>query len=102
MKRNILSELTGKADPTVEECVAAVKDYKTKLDEEKVTKEKLSNEKKARAAQVEEAYKIAKEAEKKYYDLRNAFVKDYGYFHTTYTKVDDTPFQDLLDFFFTI
>lgn len=91
------SKKTKKLYETVEELEAAEKAY----DEERAEAEKKVAEKKDRAKAIEEAYKHAqevrkaaaemiKEADKKYYDLRNAFIKDYGSFHMSYSeKVDD-------------
>ena len=97
----IVSDITGKSYSSVEDCLAAEKTFVEEQKKAEEEKKALADKKKERAKEVEDAYKKAKEAEKKYYELRNSFVKDYGYYHTTYTNVSDTPFQDLLDFFFT-
>lgn len=51
----------------------------------------------ARAKEVEEALKVAREAQKKANDLLSAFVKDYGSFKTT-VKDANSFFWDWLDF----
>jgi len=91
------SKKTKKLYETVEELETAEKAY----DEEHAEAEKKVAEKKDRAKAIEDAYKHAqevrkaaaemiKEADKKYYDLRNAFIKDYGSFPMSYSeKVDD-------------
>ena len=59
----------------------------------KEEKEKaLREERAARAKEVEEAFKAARDAEKKANELLNKFVKDYGSFHTTIKDVLD-PFN---------
>ncbi len=50
----------------------------------------------ARAKEVEEALKVAREAQKKANDLLSAFVKDYGSFKTT-MKGTDPFFWDWFD-----
>ena len=45
-------------------------------------------ERKARADEVSNARKAVVEAQKKYDDLLNKFVKDYGSYHATYTDSD--------------
>ena len=45
-------------------------------------------------------HKAAQEAEKTYLELRNAFIKDYGYYHCTYSTIEEAPsFDELFDFF---
>lgn len=58
----------------------------------KEKKEKALREERAtRAKEVEDAFKAARDAEKKANELLNEFVKDYGSFHTTIKDVVD-PF----------
>lgn len=66
----IVSDVTGKSYPTVEDCLAA---------------------------EVTEAYKAIEAAQKHYIELRNAFVKDYGYFHATFTNEEEQPIQGVSD-----
>ena len=66
---------------------------------ERMKKEKLAEERKARASEVEEAYKAVLEASKTYREKLNAFVKDYGSFHMTLRTGEGNPF-DLFDKFF--
>ncbi len=71
-----------------------------KAEEEKKTK--LADERKARATEVEDALKAAQDAEKKYWELRNKFVKDYGSFHISYKNNDNgisTFFEELFKVF---
>lgn len=92
------SKKTKKLYETVEELETAEKAY----DAERAEAEKKAAEKKDRAKAIEGAYKHAqevrkaaaemiKDADKKYYDLRNEFIKDYGSFHMSYSeKTDNT------------
>lgn len=70
------------------------------FDSQKKEIEAKKEEKKARAKEVEDAYKatiiarkeatkIINEADKKYYDLKNTFIKDYGSFHMSFTEKDE-------------
>ena len=73
-----------------------------KAKEEK--KAKLAKERDARADEIKNALKEVKEAEKKYWDLRNAFIKDYGYFNIHYINNDkdsgcSTFFEEFCNFF---
>lgn len=96
----IYSELTKNFYKTVEECEKAEKEFEAKAKTEEERLQKARDEKKARAAEVEAAYKAAQEAEKTYLELRNAFIKDYGYYHCTYSTIEEAPsFDELFDFF---
>lgn len=90
----IYSEKTNKEYATVDECLAAERQYdeavaKAKaekekaLAEKKAKEEKLNAERKARAEEVEKAYKAVIEANKTYQEVLRLFVKDYGSFHMT-------------------
>ena len=95
----ILSEKTHKEYATVEECIAAEKEYDEALVAEKAKKEELAAIRKERAAEVEEAYKAILEASKHYREVLNAFVKDYGSFHMTVRTGDGNPFDRFNSFF---
>ena len=84
----IISEKTKKEYKTVEECLAAEKEYDELQAKKREEAEKRAAERKERAKEVEDAYKAAKEAENRYVELRNQFVRDYGSFHMTYSNVD--------------
>jgi len=73
---------------------------------------KKSEERKARAKEVEDAYKeifvLEKEkqqavdaANRRYIELRNAFIRDYGSFHTSYTETYEMPKRINLNTFFS-
>ena len=91
-----LSEKTGKEYKTVEECLAAEKEFDEAVAKEKARKENLTKERKERANEVEEAYKAVLEAQKAYKAKLDAFVKDYGSFHMTLRTGEGNPF-DLFD-----
>lgn len=85
---------------TQEQCEAAESAYTAKQEKLKKEKETKSKERKARANEVNDAFKAYKEAEKHYIELRNSFVKDYGYYHTSYSSVEDLSdfnFKSLID-----
>lgn len=99
----ILSEKTGKTYATVDECIAAEKEFDDALEAEKKKKEELASNRKARATEVEEAYKAISVAKKNYYKVLQNFIKDYGSFHMTLNTGDDNPFDDfdrIFDFWF--
>ena len=62
-----------------------------KAAEEKERKEKAAAERKAMAAEVEEARKAMVEAQKKYRDAIDKFVKNYGSYHWSSNSIDDIP-----------
>ena len=97
MKTIYYSEVLNKRFDTEEECLKAEKEYAEKLAAQKEAEKKAKDEKASRARAVEDAYKVFKDAEKAYVELRNKFVEDYGQFHMTYK--DKTPVQSLSDFF---
>lgn len=87
------SEKTNKYYDTEKECLSAEKDYEEKLAAEKAKKEELSNARKTRANEVEEAYKQAIDAQNKYRKLLSSFCKDYGNFHMTIKTGEENPFN---------
>lgn len=108
----IISELTGLEYKTVEECEAAEKAFEEKVKAEKEAKEKAIAEKKAkdeelakirkaRAIEIEAAYKASVEATKHYQDLLQKFCKDYGSFHMTLHTGDLNPFDSFAHWFNT-
>lgn len=83
-------------------CVKAEAEHQKAVSEKKEKEAKLTAERKARAAEVDIAYKAVKAAEKEYYKLRNAFVADYGTYHVSYSDPDAVPFTSIFDAFFNI
>lgn len=73
-------ELT-KAESKAKEVALAKEEKEKALREERAT----------RAKEVEEAFKAARDAEKKANELMSGFLKDYGSFHTTIKDIVD-PF----------
>ena len=99
----ILSEKTGKTYATVDECMAAEKEFDEAFEAEKKKKEELASNRKARATEVEEAYKAISVAKKNYYKVLQNFIKDYGSFHMTLNTGDVNPYDDfdrIFDFWF--
>ena len=96
----IYSEKTGKEYKTVKECQAAETAYDAEKAEESKKKAELAEARKTRAKEIEEAYKVARDAEKHYFELRNAFVKDYGSFHMTFST-PNSSFEDFVNDIFT-
>ena len=96
------SEILNKAFDTEKECLKAEQEAvaaKKKAElEEKAKKEARA----ARTAEVEQALKDAKAAEKKADELLKAFVKDYGSYHTTLKGSDAyvPSFASLFDLIF--
>lgn len=87
------SDLTDKAYDTKAEFFKAEEEYKKQQEAEK----KKVDEKKARAKEVEDAYKawletnkkantMVQEAKNHYLDLRDKFASDYGSYHMTYSN----------------
>jgi hypothetical protein len=87
----IISELTGQEYKTVQECEEAEAAYIEEIEARKVEEAKLKAERKARATEVREAYEAIKDAEKAYYELRNQFIKDYGYYHESHCSQVEIP-----------
>ena len=62
-------------------------------------KKELSDARKVRAKEVEDAYKACLDANKHYRDKLNKFIDDYGSFHMTFDTEIDSPFS-FFDFLF--
>ena len=67
---------------------------------QKQKQEQLKKEKSTRAKEVEDAFKAVDEAQKHAYELLNAFTKDYGSFHMTWSDKNKRPVHPLFDIFF--
>ena len=89
----IYSEKTNQEYTTVDECLAAEKEYDAKIAAEKAEKEKLAAVRKERATEVEDAYKAILDAQKVYKEKLDAFVKDYGSFHMSIKSGFNNPFD---------
>ena len=71
---------------------------------EEKRKTELTEKRKTRAKEVEEAYRALMSAQEKYDNLLIDFVKDYGSFHMTISEPckRTNPWQDLYNLFFKI
>ena len=91
-------KVNGKLYSTKEEAEKA----ELALEEAKAKEAKLSEERKDRAKEIDEARAALVEAEKRYNKLVNAFVKDYGSYHFSYTSTEPDAFDNLFDSFFRL
>lgn len=77
------SEQLNQLFNSVEELQAAEDKVNAAKRAEEEKKAQLKAQRETRAKEVEDAFKVAAEAQKKANELLNAFVKDFGSFHTT-------------------
>lgn len=84
------SDTLNKIFDTVEALETAEAEYNEKVKAEN----KLKEERKARAKEIEEV-------REHYYELVAQFIEDYGSYHTSYTKENSSksPFASLMDLF---
>ena len=94
------SEVLKKTYDTEKECRAAEAKYEEEVAEKKRKEAELSNARKARAKEVEDAYKNVHEAQKKYNALLRKFIEDFGSFHMTFR--DEDNFEDIFRDWFGI
>ena len=90
------SELTKKVYDSPEEVNAAEAEIKAEEERKLQLKEKRTE----RAKEIEDAYKVLVDAQKRYNELVNQFVKDYGSFHMTYNG--EKPIVDLWENLFRL
>lgn len=83
MAMKYYSEQLKKLFDTPEELLAAEDKVNAAKREEEEKKAQLKAQRETRAKEVEDAFKLASEDTKKAYELLNAFIKDYGSYHTT-------------------
>lgn len=96
------SEVLDKMFDDDKALIKAEDEHQKAIEEKKAHDQKLADERKARAKEVEDALKEAQAAEKKYWELRNKFVKDYGAWHISYKDTSDgitTIFNELFKIF---
>lgn len=94
------SEITKKLYDTEKELVKAENEIKVKEIAAREAEIKKKAERKNRAKEVEEALKVANDAQNKAIQLLKDFTRDYGYFHISYTKDDvKSDKSDKADFF---
>ena len=95
------SEKTKKFYDDAPACEAAEKAFDEEQAKIAAEKQLLADTRKERAKEVEDAYIASKEADKKYIELRNKFIKDYGSFHMTIRNQEiPSPFEDFFRAFF--
>ncbi len=83
----------GREHKTVPECIAAEKEFDEAQAKEEARKKALSDERKTRAKEVEDALKAVCDAQKAYEEKLDAFLKDYGSFHATIRTGEGNPFN---------
>lgn len=101
------SEQLNKLFDSVEELKEAEEKINAAKKAEEEKKARLKANREARAKEVEEAIRQAQEDQKKAnasnkhaVDVLNAFVKDYGAYHTTFRDaIKDTAFEDIFSTF---
>lgn len=93
------SEVLKKLFDTADEAEKAEKEEKARVKQKKEKEEKLQLEKKTRAAEIEKVYKEIQTAKKNYNELIQAFIKDYGSYHFTFSNSEDFLTDFFEDFF---
>lgn len=91
------SETLNKVFDSEQACLEAEKQQAEALKAAEAKKKALDDQRATRAKEVEEAYKAAVEAKKKYNQVLQEFLKDYKTFHATFKDVD--PFFSFFDWF---
>lgn len=89
------SDKTKKLYETVEDLNKAEKAY----DEAHALEIKKAEMKKARAEEIKNARKAIIEAQNKYNELVNKFIKEYGSYHETYRDGDLISLKEILNFY---
>ena len=92
------SEKLKKVYDTVEQLQAAETEY-DKAHAAEIAKQK---ERKARAEEIAAARKDLQNRQKKYNELVNKFIKDYGSYHATYTDEDSGEVTNVMDVFYKL
>ena len=92
------SEKLKKVYDTVEQLQAAETEY-DKAHAAEIAKQK---ERKARAEEITAARKDLQNRQKKYNELVNQFIKDYGSYHATYTDEDSGEVANVMDVFYKL
>lgn len=89
------SDKTKKLYETVEDLNKAEKAY----DEAHAAELKKAEEKKHRAEEIQAALKAIVDAQHKYNELVNQFIKDYGSYHATYRDGDVVSLRDIFNLY---
>lgn len=82
------SDLTKQFYESEKECVAAEEKAIQAKKEAEAAAAKKSQERKARAEEIDASFKRLREAQKEYWDLISKFTKDYGSYHKSYGSED--------------
>ena len=95
------SDVLNEKFDTLEELSEAEGKYEVEKAEKEAAAKKASEERKARAKEVEDAFKAANEAKKHADELLKKFTEDYNTFHFSIKSVDSAPsiFNWLFDSF---
>lgn len=97
------SETLKRIYDSEEDCKKAENEFLEKQKEQERKEKELADTRKARAKEVEDAFKEANTAYNKFVELKKKFVKDYGNFHMTFdVKNDFANFFDVADFLFRL
>lgn len=75
---------------------------KKEKEAEEAKKKELVETRKVRAKEVDDARAAVYAAKKEYQKLLNAFIKDYGSYHASYSSNDLALIDDIFDCFFNL
>lgn len=90
------SDKTKKVYKTIDDLKAA----EMKYDENQLAIAKRNDERKAKAKEIEDAYKSLEDARKAYNQKVNDFIKEYGSYHHSITKsITDDDYADPFNLF---
>ena len=84
MKHLYISEITGEQYDSEEACTKADEEFLAKREAEKQAAEAKATARKERAAEVNKAFAELQDAHKRYTELRNQFIEDFGSYHQTF------------------
>ena len=91
------SQKTKKIYDKQEDCLADEKKYDAAMKEQEDKAQKLKEERGARSKEVEDAYEAIIDAQRHYDEVLNAFIKDYGIYHTTITTFRPKTLVSIFD-----
>lgn len=94
------SDVTKKLYDSEQACAEAEALVLKKKQEEEAAAAKKSQERKARAEAIDASYEKLMAAQKEYSQLVSDFVKDYGSYHKTYSKIGDDALDSIWSFLF--
>ena len=79
-----------------------IKEAEKQYDEAHAAEIKKAEERKRRADEIAAARKDLQNRQKKYNELVNQFIKDYGSYHATYTNEDSGEVANVMDVFYKL